>query len=217
MKTLRVPDSYTARFCARLIYERDRLDTARGRDQRSPRKQRGPWERSRVGRLLGRLRPRAGFGIAEQLYQKALAEAAQGAMPTVFAPMLAAAWEAHRKLLAEMRRVDWSADTLARHGDALQSLIDHLPAVTPAKTRKRKGKADASKVSANRGGRPRKWDALWAVIREQDAKTPKPKDTRIAGEYNRKYGSQVGQNEKMRATAEIVRQVRCARRKQNPK
>lgn len=38
----------------------------------------------------------------------------------------------------------------------------------------------------NKGGRPRKWEKLWLIIQEQDKKTPKPKDARIANIYNQK-------------------------------
>lgn len=117
VKTLQVPDSYAAQFCVRLIYERDNLNTAQYRDLHNPRPQRGPWGRSRVGRLVGLFRPRYGFGIAQQLYQKALAEAAQGTMPTILAPLLTAAWDAHSAMV--------NADSPADHLDAIAGRFNH--------------------------------------------------------------------------------------------
>jgi hypothetical protein len=78
-----------------------------------------------------------------------------------------------------------------------------------------KGSKPATKTRTNCGGRPRKWDKLWAVIQEQDGKVPKPKDAKIAAVYNQQYGISTGSPK--RATVDIVRQVRYARRKQNPK
>jgi hypothetical protein len=69
------------------------------------------------------------------------------------------------------------------------------------------------------GGRPRKWDKLWQVIQEQDAKKPKPIDQGIAGTYNKQYGNPDCHQPK--ATAAIVARVRYDRKnrkcKQNPK
>jgi hypothetical protein len=87
-----------------------------------------------------------------------------------------------------------------------------------------KGKpAKASRGQArNVGGRPRKWDELWNLIKEMDHQTPKPADRDIAAAYNKMYGSRIGEGpgRRKRATPTIVAQVRYERtkrlRKQNP-
>jgi hypothetical protein len=65
-----------------------------------------------------------------------------------------------------------------------------------------------SKGNRQIGGRPRKWEKLWEVIQEQDAKTPKPKDARIASIYNQKYA-----NHLPKANAKTVTNVRRRYRK----
>jgi hypothetical protein len=91
----------------------------------------------------------------------------------------------------------------------------------PANARKPKGKADAPKAAANRGGRPREWDKLWAVIQEQDKAKTKPTDKRIASIYNQEQSNPIAAGKLKRATAAIVVSVRYERthrgRKQNPK
>jgi len=71
------------------------------------------------------------------------------------------------------------------------------------------------KTHINRGGRQPKLDDLWEVVKEQDAMTPKPKDAKIAGVYNRKYGSQIGDGpgKRKKATARDVANVRYERTK----
>jgi len=53
------------------------------------------------------------------------------------------------------------------------------------------------------GGRPRKWDRLWGMIQEADAREPRPCDKDIASEFNRKYAA-LG----LKATAHVVKKVR---------
>ena len=84
--------------------------------------------------------------------------------------------------------------------------------------------AHATHVPKNTGGRPRKWEDLWAVIQEKDRQVPKLADKAIAAAYNRKYGSQLGDGagKRKHASATIVTRVRYERtkrinRKQYPK
>lgn len=71
------------------------------------------------------------------------------------------------------------------------------------------------------GGRPRKWDTLWTIIKEKDAEKPKPKDQAIANAYNQKYARSINDGKLKRATKVIVARVRYERtnrcNKQNPK
>jgi hypothetical protein len=57
---------------------------------------------------------------------------------------------------------------------------------------------------AKAGGRPREWDDLWAMILE----LPDAKDAHIAKAYNQRYSRRA-----KKATAKIVREVRCRRQK----
>jgi hypothetical protein len=71
----------------------------------------------------------------------------------------------------------------------------------------------------NKGGRPRKWEALWAVIRREDQKKPKRKDQAIANTYNREYSRSIADGKMERANDRKVVEVRrdYGKRDQNDK
>jgi len=65
------------------------------------------------------------------------------------------------------------------------------------------GKSKQKTARKKAGGRPRKWDRLWLVIQQADAREPRPCDKDIASEFNRKYAA-LG----LKATARVVKKVR---------
>jgi hypothetical protein len=66
--------------------------------------------------------------------------------------------------------------------------------------------ATSKTARSGTGGRPPKWDKLWALIQEMKDKTDKD----IAAKYNRQQGAVIGKGGD-RATAEIVKRVRYDR------
>jgi GNAT superfamily N-acetyltransferase len=65
-----------------------------------------------------------------------------------------------------------------------------------------------TKGKKGRGGRPRKWGKLYGIIVEQDSLRPKPKDAKIAGVYNGRFGNDIARGAVARATAATVKYVR---------
>jgi hypothetical protein len=120
-------------------------------------------------------------------------------------------------MLVETENVEFLL--MARHLNGPLPVVLSAGEDTAADAATTASKAENGVVKKNVGGRPSKWDKLWAFIQEQEAKESKPIDARIAGDYNRKYGSQ--KNTMPQATATIVAQVRYERthprRKQNPR
>lgn len=68
-----------------------------------------------------------------------------------------------------------------------------------------------------KGGRPPMWDDLWEMAQDMKAANPEVSDGEIAAKYNQRFGKQIGQAKRKRATAEIIHQLRHDRTKRKPK
>jgi len=86
--------------------------------------------------------------------------------------------------------------------------VNGSAAERPTPTDNVPGPPAAGQSTGNKGGRPRQWDKLWAMIQQADGRDPKPMGQDIANEFNRHYGRPIGEGKMKRATASIVAKVR---------